>query len=153
MIILLVVVVALGVGLGILLGRARRAPARPGRQGAAGFGTGRLDERLPVDSTDESGQIAIAVNAAADRLATAMRDIDASAQTLASASEELTATAAQMSAAASDSAAQATIVSDAAGTRVLQRAHRGRGLGGDGRVDPRDRHQRQRGGAGRRRRR
>ncbi|MFZ5848805.1 MAG: methyl-accepting chemotaxis protein [Actinomycetota bacterium] len=75
---------------------------------------GRLDQRLEVDSADEVGQMAVALNAAMDQLRGSMSQIDHNSQALASASEELSSVSGQMSGSAAESASQAGLVSAAA---------------------------------------
>lgn len=75
---------------------------------------GRLDRRLDVDTTDESGQMGQALNTAMWRLSDSMRTIGDNATTLAVASEELSAVSTQMSGAAEESAAQSNVVAAAA---------------------------------------
>ncbi len=75
---------------------------------------GELDARLDVDSRDEVGVMARAVNSAMVMLSEAMRGMDANAQALASASEELSSVSGQMSGSAQESASQAGLVSAAA---------------------------------------
>ncbi len=75
---------------------------------------GRLDQRLDVDSTDEIGRMAGALNATVAKLGEMMAQMDHNAHSLASASEELSAVSGQMSGSAADSSAQAGVVSAAA---------------------------------------
>jgi len=75
---------------------------------------GELDHRLEIDTRDEVGQMATALNGTLETIGTAFRQIDGSAQALAAASEELSAVAGQMSGSAQESATQATLVSAAA---------------------------------------
>ncbi|WP_460870193.1 methyl-accepting chemotaxis protein [Nocardioides pakistanensis] len=79
-----------------------------------GLAAGRLDQRLEVDSADEVGQMAVALNAAMDQLRDSMSQIDHNSQALASASEELSSVSGQMSGSAAESASQAGLVSAAA---------------------------------------
>lgn len=111
-----VIVAAVVIGLGLAFGLANLI-AKPLRQAVSvldGLAQGRLDRTLDVDTKDEVGMMAKALNSAISTLAEAMRKITAGAQTLAAASEELTATSAQMSANANESSAQAGMVSSAA---------------------------------------
>lgn len=75
---------------------------------------GELDQRLDLDSKDEVGEMAAALNKTVITIGDAFRKIDESAQALAAASEELSAVAGQMSGSAQESASQATLVSAAA---------------------------------------
>jgi len=75
---------------------------------------GELDQRLDIDSSDEIGEMATALNKTVVTIGDAFRKIDESAQALAAASEELSAVAGQMSGSAQESASQATLVSAAA---------------------------------------
>jgi methyl-accepting chemotaxis protein len=75
---------------------------------------GELTQHLDLDSSDEVGQMASALNTASTRLAEAMADIAGNAEALASASQELSSVSGQMSGSAQESAAQAGLVSSAA---------------------------------------
>ncbi len=75
---------------------------------------GRLDQHLDVDSKDEVGQMAKALNAALVRLRETMSAMGNNAQGLASSSEELSAVSSQMTGSADESAKQANLVSAAA---------------------------------------
>jgi methyl-accepting chemotaxis protein len=75
---------------------------------------GHLEQRLEIDSRDEVGQMASALNEALAQLQDSMRNIDANSQSLSAASEQLSSVSTQMSGSASESASQATLVSAAA---------------------------------------
>ncbi|MDI6908802.1 methyl-accepting chemotaxis protein [Nocardioides sp.] len=115
-------IVYLGLGLGLLLTLAlslfvARRITRPIDQTAValrGLADGELAQYLDLDTTDEVGQMATALNVASGRLAEAMSDIAANAETLASASQELSSVSGQMSGSAQESATQAGVVSSAA---------------------------------------
>ena len=70
-------------------------------------------DRLQVDSTDEIGRMATALNQAIDTLRTSMGSIGRNAQTLASSAQELSAVSQQMSSNAEETASQAGVVSSA----------------------------------------
>ncbi|WP_345713594.1 methyl-accepting chemotaxis protein, partial [Kineococcus glutinatus] len=78
-----------------------------------GLAEGRLDQRVPVTSRDEVGELAGALNSTMDRLGAVLRDVTADAETLAASSGELTAVASRLAAGAEDSAAQTRVVSAA----------------------------------------
>ena len=79
-----------------------------------GLAHGRLDQRLDVDSKDEVGHMASALNKAMAHLRQTMTTIGSNAQSLAASSEELSAVSGQMSGSAEESASQANLVSAAA---------------------------------------
>ena len=114
------VYVALGIGLLLTLVLSlfvARRITRPIDQTAAalrGLADGELTQHLDLDTTDEVGQMATALNVASGRLAEAMSDIAGNAETLASASQELSSVSGQMSGTAQESATQAGVVSSAA---------------------------------------
>ena len=70
-------------------------------------------DRLKVDSTDELGRMAAALNQAIDTLRNSMQSIGQNAQTLASSAQELSAVSQQMSSNAEETASQAGVVSSA----------------------------------------
>ncbi|HYF73656.1 MAG TPA: methyl-accepting chemotaxis protein, partial [Nocardioides sp.] len=79
-----------------------------------GLADGELAQHLDLDTRDEVGQMAAALNTASARLAEAMADIAGNAESLATASEQLSSVSGQMSGSAEESAAQAGLVSSAA---------------------------------------
>jgi methyl-accepting chemotaxis protein len=94
-----------------------RSVSRPLKQAVTvleGLAEGRLDLTLDVDSKDEVGQMALALNAAMGQLRETMGAMGDNAQGLASSSEELSAVSAQMTGSAEESASQANLVSAAA---------------------------------------
>jgi len=99
---------------GWLVSRSVSAPLRRAVAVLEGLAAGRLDLRLEVDSRDEVGQMAAALNRAMDTLRDAMRLIGTNAHGLASAADELSAVSNQMKGSADDSAVQAQSVSAAA---------------------------------------
>jgi len=84
------------------------------RGGLERVAAGDLAVRLPVRGQDELGQMAAALNAAADAMATTVSDIVSSADAVAASSEELSASSAQIAASAQETSAQAGVVSGAA---------------------------------------
>jgi methyl-accepting chemotaxis protein len=70
-------------------------------------------DRLNVDSKDEVGRMAAALNQAIDTLRTSMQSIGRNAQTLAGSAQELSAVSQQMSSNAEETASQASVVSSA----------------------------------------
>ena len=105
---------ALVVLVGFALGRVMTRPLHRTVGVLEGLAAGRLDGRLDVDTRDEAGDMARALNTAMDGLTEVMRAIGGSAATLSAASEELSATAEQMSGSARESAAQAGTVATSA---------------------------------------
>ncbi|WP_328294624.1 methyl-accepting chemotaxis protein [Kineococcus sp. NBC_00420] len=78
-----------------------------------GLADGRLDQRVGIDTKDEVGELAGALDTTMDKLTATMRAINASAATLAASSEELTTVATQLSSGAEESATQTQVVSAA----------------------------------------
>lgn len=76
--------------------------------------TGNLGSRLASTSSDEVGQMGVALNHTLDVMSEAVEGIASGSVTLSSSSEELSAVSQQMSAAAEETAAQAATVSAAA---------------------------------------
>ncbi|MCI0539740.1 MAG: methyl-accepting chemotaxis protein [Verrucomicrobiales bacterium] len=74
---------------------------------------GDLTVRLPQDSKDDIGQIAVSLNRALGSVQETISSVSTSAQTLASASEELTAVSQQMAGNAEETSAQAGVVAAA----------------------------------------
>jgi len=110
----ILVALVLSVGLAVAIGRMIARPLRHAVDVLEGLAEGRLDQILDIDSKDEVGQMAVALNAAMSRLRKTMSAIGANAQGLASSSEELSSVSAQMTGSAEESAAQAHLVSAAA---------------------------------------
>ncbi|HET7328541.1 MAG TPA: methyl-accepting chemotaxis protein [Nocardioidaceae bacterium] len=106
----LVLAVALALG----IGRMIAAPLRRTVAVLEAVAAGRLDERLDVDTRDEVGQMASALNTAVANLGATMSSLGDNAQALASSSEELSSVSSQMSGSAQESASQADLVSAAA---------------------------------------
>jgi methyl-accepting chemotaxis protein len=75
---------------------------------------GDLTQRLTIDSHDEIGQMAAALNQTLEKMGSAMQTIGQNSQTLASSSEELSAVSQQMSSNAEETSAQSGVVSAAA---------------------------------------
>lgn len=110
----------LAIGLSLVLavsvyvaGRIARS-LRRASEALQGFAEGDLDQHVALDSADELGEMASALNAAGVRLGEAMRGMDGNAQALASASEELSGVSGEMTGSAQESASQAGVVSAAA---------------------------------------
>jgi methyl-accepting chemotaxis protein len=99
---------------GTLVSRSVTGPLRRAVVVLEGLAEGRLDQKLDVDSRDEVGQMAVALNAAMGRLRETMSAMGNNAQGLASSSEELSAVSSQMTGSAEESATQANLVSAAA---------------------------------------
>jgi len=79
-----------------------------------GAAAGDLTEHLDIDTLDEIGQMAKALNASLDSTASVVRSIREGAVGLATSSDELSATAAQMSASAEQTSAQVSAITSAA---------------------------------------
>ena len=105
---------ALSVGLALGIGRTIARPLKQTVQMLEGLAEGHLDLRLDVDTKDEVGQMAGALNRAMTRLQEAMRAMGNNSQGVAAASEELSAVSGQMRGSAQESANQAGVVSAAA---------------------------------------
>jgi methyl-accepting chemotaxis protein len=101
-------------GLALVIGRLVGRPLRRAVEMLEEVAGGRLDRRLEIDSRDEAGAIAAALNSALDTMQSSMSRIADNSHTLASASDDLSATSTQMSGSAGESASQANLVSAAA---------------------------------------
>jgi methyl-accepting chemotaxis protein len=102
------------VGLGWLVARAIVRRVRHAVDVLESVARGDLTQELDIDSRDETGRMAVALNTALTGLRSSMVSIGANATSLASASEELSSVSAQMSGSAEESASQAGLVSAAA---------------------------------------
>jgi methyl-accepting chemotaxis protein len=111
---LIVVSLLLSAGIVLLVSRSIAGPLRRTVAVLAGLAEGVLDQRLHVGSRDEMGRMGESLNAALERLTTAMREIGVNVETLASSSEELSAVARSVNDAAERSAGQAQGASSAA---------------------------------------
>jgi methyl-accepting chemotaxis protein len=107
------IAIAIAVTLTILISRAIAGPLRKTVRVVEGLAEGRLDQRLDIDTRDEIGALAVAMNTSMDRLSGVMREIADDASLLAASSEELTTVATQLSSGAEESAAQSQVVSAA----------------------------------------
>ncbi|GAB7191682.1 hypothetical protein NUM3379_23900 [Kineococcus sp. NUM-3379] len=105
--------IAVAVALTVLITRSVAGPLGKVVAVVQALAEGRLDQRVDVDSRDEVGVLAAALNTTVERLAGVMREISGDASTLASSSEELTAVATQLAAGAEESATQTQVVSAA----------------------------------------
>jgi len=110
----ILVALAASIGLAIGIGRLIAGPMAKAVVVLEGLADGRLDLLLDVDTKDEVGQMAAALNRAMVKLRDAMQLMGTNAQGLAAASEELSAVSSQMKGSADDSALQAQSVSAAA---------------------------------------
>jgi methyl-accepting chemotaxis protein len=108
------VAVLLAIGLALMLGRMIARPLQQTMEVLDGLADGRLDQEIAVDSKDEVGHMASALNKAMAHLRQTMTTIGSNAQSLAASSEELSAVSGQMSGSAEESASQANLVSAAA---------------------------------------
>ncbi len=110
----IILALALSVVMVIVISRLIARPLQRTVVVLEGLAEGRLDLNLDVDSTDEVGQMAVALNAAMGKLRETMSTIGGNAEGLAAASEELSAVSGQMNGSAEESATQANLVSAAA---------------------------------------
>ncbi len=114
MILVVLAALALAIFIWWALSRMISRPLRRSAEVLSRVVGGDLTQRIHVESMDEVGQMAQALNTSVEATQEAMRAIRESAVTLASSSEELSATSSQMSAAAEETSAQANAVSAAA---------------------------------------
>lgn len=105
---------ALAIGLAGGIGRMISRPLGRTVQVLEGLAEGRLDMQLDVDTKDEVGQMATALNRAMDRLSEALTAIGSNAQQLADSAEELPAVSLEMRGAAKGSASQAALMAESA---------------------------------------
>ncbi|MGH3424635.1 MAG: methyl-accepting chemotaxis protein [Nocardioidaceae bacterium] len=110
----LVVGVLVALALTLLISGQLVRPLRRTLRVLQGVADGDLDQHLTVDSTDESGQMAMALNTALATLRESIGAMACNANALATASEELSAVSSQMNGSAESSASQADVVSAAA---------------------------------------
>ncbi|WP_121254650.1 methyl-accepting chemotaxis protein [Nocardioides ferulae] len=102
------------IGLSLVVARRIAGPIVATATALRGLAAGELTQHLDLDSKDEVGQMATALNTASDRLAEAMTNMADNAGSLASAAEELSAVSNQMSGSAGETATQTELVSAAA---------------------------------------
>ncbi|MFN8195485.1 MAG: methyl-accepting chemotaxis protein [Nocardioidaceae bacterium] len=110
----IVVALAIAVVMVVVISRAIARPLAKTVTVLENLADGKLDQTIEVDSTDEVGQMAVALNSAMGKLRETMSTIGANAEGLAASSEELSAVSGQMSGSAEESATQANLVSAAA---------------------------------------
>jgi methyl-accepting chemotaxis protein len=106
----------LGVGLAVGITRLIVRPLSRCVQALGRLGDGDLTVRVEVDSADEVGQMAAAVNDTAAAMAATVGRVHASSDLLASASEQLTSVSSQLSVSAEQTAARVATVSTSADT-------------------------------------
>jgi methyl-accepting chemotaxis protein len=112
--ILLLVALGAAIGLALYMTRLIVAPVKKAVATLREVASGDLTAKLDVQSRDEVGQLADALNTAVDRVRETVQGIVHSAEALTTSSEELSAVSAQMAGNASGASAQATVVSSAA---------------------------------------
>jgi len=113
--VLIVLVVGLlaAVGLGLVVARLIVRPVTAVQDGLEAMAGGDLTTRVEVRTTDEVGQMATALNRAAESVGETVRATAESAGALASAAEQLTGSAQSIAASAEEAAAQAGAVAAA----------------------------------------
>lgn len=116
------VVILLSLFLGYLIGRLIAEPLQQAVQVLDAVAAGDLTRRLPVETRDEVGRLAQALNSAVVSIGSVLHTIAGNAQTLASSSEELTLVSQQMSTTSEETAAQANVVS-AASEQISRNIH------------------------------
>jgi len=114
----LLLVIALGLVVtafvGFLVSRAVTRPLTRIRDGLLSLAGGDLTTRTDVDSRDELGQTAAALDEAQDQLRTVMEAVAGSADAVAAASEQLSASSSEISVSAEETSAQSAVVAAAA---------------------------------------
>jgi len=105
---------ALSIGIAVGIGRMISTPLKKAVTVLEGLAEGHLDQHLDVDTRDEVGQMATALNRALVRLSESIGAMGANALGLSTASEELSAVSSQMKGSAEQSSLQAQSVSSAA---------------------------------------
>jgi methyl-accepting chemotaxis protein len=114
LIVVLVVGIAVAMGVGIVIARGIVGPLRKVSAVLARLAQGDLTGTTALDSRDEVGQMARALDTALATLRGTIENLAANAQTLAGSAEELSATNSQIAASASQTSQQATVVTDVA---------------------------------------
>lgn len=109
------IALAIAVACAVLVARSIVRPVRRTVDALTRIADGDLTARLTVESRDEVGQLAVALNSTAERVGAAIEGIARSADELASASEELTAVSSQLAAGAEQTSTRAVTVSEVAG--------------------------------------
>lgn len=105
-----VLAIFISIGIGVILGRNI---CRPLRETVRILEASDLSTRLPIQSNDEVGEMAIAFNRMLEDLSETMRQIRQTAISLASSSEELTAVSRNLGSTAEETSAQACVVAAA----------------------------------------
>ncbi|MFZ5849703.1 MAG: methyl-accepting chemotaxis protein, partial [Actinomycetota bacterium] len=114
MLLILGVATVVAIIVALWISRMITRPLRRTVEVLKGLASGRLDERLDLDSKNELGTMALSLNEALETLRSTMTDFGTNAETLMQASEELSSVSGQMSGSAAESASQAGLVSAAA---------------------------------------
>ncbi|WP_433046881.1 methyl-accepting chemotaxis protein [Dactylosporangium sp. CS-033363] len=105
LLVLTLVAIVVTFGMVTLVVRAISKPLRTTVTVLTGLAQGRLDQRLPVNSTDEVGRMGTALNAALDRLSETVRTVVESTHQLANASNQISGASQSLSQAATEQAA------------------------------------------------
>ncbi|WP_448638529.1 methyl-accepting chemotaxis protein [Geodermatophilus sp. URMC 63] len=111
---LITVGVLLAMGLGVLVARSMTRGVRQAQRVAEALAVGDLTATSGLDSRDEVGRMAAALDAAQGNLRAVIVSVIASADAVAAASGELSASSAQISASAEETSAQSGVVAGAA---------------------------------------
>ena len=107
MILLVLGGIAIGMFLGVFISRMISRPLKQGVDLAAAVAAGDLNQHLDIDTKDETGQLASALNDMIQNLRGIIAEVKNAADNVASGSQELSATAEQMSQGATEQAAAA----------------------------------------------
>ncbi|MCP4545996.1 MAG: HAMP domain-containing protein [bacterium] len=107
------IALVLGIGLALLISRSIVGPIRQGADFAQVVADGDFTQSLDMDSKDEVGGMANALNAMSGNLRTALLSIGEQAETVSSASEMLFSTANEMGAGAEDVSSRSGMISSA----------------------------------------
>ncbi len=104
---LVVVGIILAITFGVFISRVISNPLKKGVDLAVAVAAGDLTQHLAIDTKDETGQLAAALNAMMEKLREIVGEVKNGADNVASGSQELSATAEQMSQGATEQAAAA----------------------------------------------
>ncbi|HYX97358.1 MAG TPA: methyl-accepting chemotaxis protein [Geodermatophilus sp.] len=114
LVVLVVAGVLVALGLGVLVARSMTRGVREAQRVAEALAAGDLTVTSGLDSRDEVGRMAAALDAARENLRAVVASVAASADAVAASSEELSASSSQISASAEETSAQSGVVAGAA---------------------------------------